>query len=155
MKLRMALVVLVTASVAGVSAPIGGDGDWPAFGRDPGAQRFSPLTQITAKNVSALRQAWTFDTGSADLQCAAAGDRRDDVCHGRLHRLRALEPKPAGRSGGSTRAARSAAAAWCTGPEARRAPLLDLRASAMGAMVALDARTGAVVTDFGVAASSI
>ena len=27
------------------------DGDWRVFGRDPGAQRFSPLTQITPKNV--------------------------------------------------------------------------------------------------------
>jgi glucose dehydrogenase len=25
--------------------------DWPAFGRDPGAQRYSPLTQINAGNA--------------------------------------------------------------------------------------------------------
>jgi len=36
--------------------------DWPAYGRDPGAQRFSPLKQITPSNVSQLVPAWTFHT---------------------------------------------------------------------------------------------
>jgi quinoprotein glucose dehydrogenase len=36
--------------------------DWPSFGNDPGAMRYSPLDQINAKNVSQLRVAWKFDT---------------------------------------------------------------------------------------------
>lgn len=44
------------------SAP---DGDWPAYGRDPGGQRFSPLTAINRSNVRTLRVAWTFHTGDA------------------------------------------------------------------------------------------
>ena len=37
--------------------------DWPAYGRDPGASRFSPLKQVNASNVSRLQRAWTFHTG--------------------------------------------------------------------------------------------
>jgi quinoprotein glucose dehydrogenase len=37
------------------------DGDWPSSGGDPGAQRYSPLTQITPGNVATLEQAWSFD----------------------------------------------------------------------------------------------
>src|SRR4030095_413096 len=36
--------------------------DWPSYGRDPGAQRYSPLTQINASNVSTLIQAWRYET---------------------------------------------------------------------------------------------
>jgi quinoprotein glucose dehydrogenase len=34
--------------------------DWPAYGHDAGATRFSPLTQITPANVAQLQPAWTF-----------------------------------------------------------------------------------------------
>ncbi|HYP12495.1 MAG TPA: hypothetical protein VEQ63_01110, partial [Bryobacteraceae bacterium] len=40
-----------------------GQNDWPVFGRDPGATRFSPLKQIHRKNVRKLQRAWTFHTG--------------------------------------------------------------------------------------------
>src|SRR5205085_1456116 len=36
--------------------------DWPMHGRDPGAQRFSPLKQINTENVSKLKLAWIYDT---------------------------------------------------------------------------------------------
>jgi glucose dehydrogenase len=39
------------------------EGDWPVAGRDPGSQRFSPLRQIKPRNVTHLRRAWTFHTG--------------------------------------------------------------------------------------------
>ena len=42
-------------------------GDWPAYGRDPGGARFSPLTQITRTNVAQLQVAWTYHTGMPDL----------------------------------------------------------------------------------------
>jgi PQQ-dependent dehydrogenase (methanol/ethanol family) len=38
-------------------------GEWPSAGRDAALTRFSPLDQITAANVAALRPAWTFSTG--------------------------------------------------------------------------------------------
>ncbi len=37
--------------------------DWPSFGHDPGAMRYSPLHQINAAGVQHLQLAWTFRTG--------------------------------------------------------------------------------------------
>src|SRR5579883_1606223 len=37
--------------------------DWPSFGNDPGAMRYSTLRQIRVDNVARLRPAWTFRTG--------------------------------------------------------------------------------------------
>jgi quinoprotein glucose dehydrogenase len=34
--------------------------DWPAYGHDPGGQRYSPLAQINAKNVTRLKPAWQY-----------------------------------------------------------------------------------------------
>ncbi len=45
--------------------PAGDKGDWPVYGRDPGAQRYSPLKAIDRSNVSRLKIAWTFRTGDA------------------------------------------------------------------------------------------
>lgn len=39
------------------------DKDWPAYGRDAAATRFSPLKQINAQNVSELKVAWQMRTG--------------------------------------------------------------------------------------------
>jgi glucose dehydrogenase len=37
-------------------------GDWPAYGRDPGGTRYSPLDQINTKNVGRLQRAWVYHT---------------------------------------------------------------------------------------------
>jgi glucose dehydrogenase len=39
--------------------------NWPGFGNDPGADRYSPLTQINTSNVDKLQLAWRFDTTAA------------------------------------------------------------------------------------------
>ena len=39
--------------------------DWPAYGRDAGGSRYSPLDQINRSNVKQLRVAWTYHTGEA------------------------------------------------------------------------------------------
>ena len=39
------------------------DDAWSYYGRTPAADRYSPLSQITAANVSELKQAWSFSTG--------------------------------------------------------------------------------------------
>jgi len=44
-------------------APGGPVADWPAYGRDAGGSRYSPLTQITRDNVTRLQVAWTYRTG--------------------------------------------------------------------------------------------
>jgi membrane-bound PQQ-dependent dehydrogenase (glucose/quinate/shikimate family) len=47
------------------------DGDWPSYGRDAGGQRFSPLAQIDRGNVSRLRRAWTYHTGEIETRPGA------------------------------------------------------------------------------------
>src|SRR5258708_37549844 len=56
---RVMRVVLLFCSLV----PAYGQTDWPMFGHDPGARRFSPLQQITPANVARLQPAWTFHTG--------------------------------------------------------------------------------------------
>jgi quinoprotein glucose dehydrogenase len=40
-----------------------GQMDWPSFGNDPGAMRYSSLRQVRAENVGHLKPAWTFRAG--------------------------------------------------------------------------------------------
>src|SRR4051812_5651757 len=56
------LLALLTVAVAGVlaqSTPAPSK-EWPTYGHDPGAMRFSPLTQITPQNVDQLHVAWVY-----------------------------------------------------------------------------------------------
>ena len=46
-----------------LAAPEANEGDWLAFGRDPGGSQHSPLAQIDAKNVRKLRRVWTHRSG--------------------------------------------------------------------------------------------
>ena len=66
MRLLRILVLLATASVVYAQS------DWPAYGHDPAGQRYSPLVQITAQNVSKLKLAWQYgiDPAAADLNPA-------------------------------------------------------------------------------------
>lgn len=48
------------------------DSDWPAYGRDPGGSRYSPLSQINRENVKNLKVAWTYRTGAADVKGRSA-----------------------------------------------------------------------------------
>jgi glucose dehydrogenase len=50
-----ALLLLATLSFAQT--------DWPSYGNDPGAMRYSQLRQIATTNVARLEQVWTFRTG--------------------------------------------------------------------------------------------
>jgi quinoprotein glucose dehydrogenase len=55
------------------SAPIPAANQWPTYGHDPGGQRFSPLTQITAANVARLKIAWTYHMRPAGFSAPAGG----------------------------------------------------------------------------------
>jgi len=52
--------LLISTLAAGL---LYGQNDWPTYGRDPGASRFSPLKQINTGNIDRLQHAWTFHTG--------------------------------------------------------------------------------------------
>jgi quinoprotein glucose dehydrogenase len=57
-------LALALATVATAAAPPD-DAEWTAWGRDPGGQRYSPLSAIDRGNVRTLKVAWTFHTGDA------------------------------------------------------------------------------------------
>ncbi len=57
------LVMLVLLCASSLPAQSAADSSWPAYGRDPGGARHSPLTQITRENVGELRVAWVHRTG--------------------------------------------------------------------------------------------
>ena len=53
--------LMVTAAAQTRTAP---PTEWTHWGGDAGVSRFSPLDQITAENVSHLKPAWVYDTGT-------------------------------------------------------------------------------------------
>ncbi len=55
----MTLVLLIAALLAS-------DIDWPAYGRDAGGTRHSPLTQVTRENVGQLKPIWEYHTGALE-----------------------------------------------------------------------------------------
>jgi hypothetical protein len=76
-RLRLWVIFLFVAYGGGckerVSVPSGGPiGDWPAYGRDAGGSRYSPLTQITRENVNHLQIAWIYHTGDIPTKEQAA-----------------------------------------------------------------------------------
>jgi glucose dehydrogenase len=142
------ILVLFAASISGAAPQPSQEGDWPSFGRDSGAQRFSPLTQINKQNVAALRQAWAFDTGSRDVQVTPL------VIRGLMYitagsTVFALEPETGKEvwkfdAGGPV--SKRGVAYW---PGDAQAPARLYSGVREGRMVALDAKTGTVVTGFG------
>jgi quinoprotein glucose dehydrogenase len=58
---------LVGGAVLAGNLALAAPGDeWPNTGNDRGAQRYSPLTQITPANVNSLKVAWTYHMKPAD-----------------------------------------------------------------------------------------
>src|SRR5882724_13434230 len=48
--------------------------DWPNYGNDRGAMRYSPLTQITPANVTSLKVAWNYHMKPADATRVATSE---------------------------------------------------------------------------------
>lgn len=55
--------VVEPAPQAAAAEPLETGTDWPAYGGTHGAQRYTPLDQITPANVADLEQVWAFRTG--------------------------------------------------------------------------------------------
>jgi quinoprotein glucose dehydrogenase len=139
------------------------DGEWPAYGRDAGGERFSPLDGITSENVGSLHVAWTFRTGDSyepkdgrPTAFEATPLYADGVLYlsTPLGRVIALDPvtgrqrwafdaKSPPDMGYGDFASRGVSM-WQRGSERRIfAATVDAR------LVALDARTGKLVSGFG------
>ncbi len=125
--------------------------DWPYAGHDPGAQRFSPLKQINAKNVTKLRRAWTFHTG--DPKDDAGSEGAPLVIDGVLYfdagkNVYALDPI-SGRQiwKFETRGTRPRGLSYWPG-DTKASPRLFLGVAG-SQMLALDAKTGKPADGFG------
>ncbi len=73
---RLAFTLFFAAAPAALSAqrPAAGPTDWPSVNYQASANRYSPLTQITADNVTGLEPVWRYHLKPADY----AGRLRED-----------------------------------------------------------------------------
>ncbi len=142
--LRVVLLALGLVGAQGLPPA----GEWPSYGHDAGARRFSPLKQITPANVGTLTRAWTFDTGGTAMQATPL------VVNGVMYvpagnSLFALEPETARVRWKytDTDMSRRGLAYW-PGDD-RTGPRLYTGAGD-GELIAVDARSGRLAPDFGV-----
>src|SRR6266853_4066256 len=63
-----------TSTAVGTADGAHGATDWPSTNYDQSANRYSPLTQITARNVATLQQVWSFHLKPAGF----TGPMRED-----------------------------------------------------------------------------
>src|SRR6202012_3924360 len=54
-----ALIICFATNIKAADAKAA-PGDWPSYNHDMASTRYSSLKQINAKNVAALKSAWTF-----------------------------------------------------------------------------------------------
>jgi quinoprotein glucose dehydrogenase len=70
---RASFILMLAFSLASGTQVSNRDGEWPAYGRDAGGSRYSPLSEINRANVTRLKVAWTYRTGAADLETRLKG----------------------------------------------------------------------------------
>ena len=117
-------------------------------GGDPGATRHSPLTQITKDNVARLEQAWSFDTGANNLQVTpiVAGGVMYLTAASAVFAIEPESGKELWRFAAPGKVSRRGVAYWPG--DGTRQPRLYSGVEG-GRLVALDARTGEPLTEFG------
>ncbi len=152
--------------------PVTTAGEWPAYGRDAGGGRYSPLKQVNDKNVAQLTEAWTFHTGELGtytagtealskaafeatplmightLYFSTATDRvfAIDAATGRQQWL--YDPKVNLYEDFSEISSRGVSA-WPAGANGAAGPKRIFVATIDGRLIALDAKTGVPVAGFG------
>ena len=168
-RLRLAVAVLVLASL--VSAQPDAGSQWPHYGNDAGAARYSPAAQIDRSNVAQLQVAWTFRTRalghSAPLDRKAAFEATPILVEGKLflstpyNHVIALDPRTGARlweydaaldrSHGYSEVTSRGVAAWQDAAAAPGAPCRTriLMGTLDARLIALDADTGAPCPAFG------
>ncbi|MFN0086415.1 MAG: pyrroloquinoline quinone-dependent dehydrogenase [Blastocatellia bacterium] len=144
-------------------------GDWPAYGRDAGGARHSPLIEIDRGNVGQLRIAWTYRTGAEEVKAASAKNAAFEstpiLVDGSLflttpyNRVIALDPAtgaerwtfdprvPLNRRY-SEQTSRGVSA-WPAASDGRRASRRIFVATIDARLIALEAATGRTISGFG------
>ncbi len=153
------------------SAQPDADSQWPHYGNDAGAARYSPAAQIDRSNVAQLQRAWTFRTRalghSAPLDRKAAFEATPILVEGKLflstpyNHVIALDPRTGARlweydaaldrSHGYSEVTSRGVAAWQDAAAAPGAPCRTriLMGTLDARLIALDADTGAPCPAFG------
>lgn len=153
------IALLATFAVTGLY----GQSDWPTYSRDAAGQRYSPLAQINARNVSKLKLAWQYgiDPGSISLAAAtrvltsteavpimAGGVLFTPTVH---HSIVALEPETGKEIWKydlvSSVAAPLRGVTYWQGD--KQAPPEILAGTSDGRLIAINAKTGKLVPGFG------
>ncbi|MGH6871542.1 MAG: pyrroloquinoline quinone-dependent dehydrogenase [Rhizomicrobium sp.] len=80
---------LAIAALLVASQSFAADTGWPAYGGDPGGQRYSTARDITPDNVTHLKKVWTYSTGDMktkpDAEKQAAFEDTPILAGGRLY----------------------------------------------------------------------
>ena len=147
MRSRMTLGWYGTAMLATALAVSAAAQEWTTHGGDLGESRFSPLTQITKTNVATLERAWEFDAGATNLQLTPL------VVGGQMYiaagqNIFAVEPdtgRQIWRFEAPGVVSRRGVAYW---PGDTKTPA-RLYSGAGDRLIALDARSGRLVPEFG------
>ena len=141
--LALMLAVAVTAG-----GPMSAQKDWIGWGQDSGGTKFSDLTQINAANVKGLKRAWVFHTGDSTGFFESTPLVIDSVMYfsttQAIFALDAVSGQQIWKYE-TTGTARRGPTYWPGGNGL--APRIF--SSAADGLVALDAKTGTVVTSFG------
>lgn len=143
--------------------------DWPAYGRDAGGSRYSPLKQINRENVGKLKVAWTYHTGAEEVKAVssknAAFESTPILVDGWLYlttpynRVIALDPATGAEkwtydpavalNRGYSELTSRGVSAWPAVNDKRKASRRIFVATIDARLIALDAATGKTISDFG------
>ena len=143
---RPSIALLVFLGLSQSPAPL--SQGWPVTGGDPGATRHSALTQITKDSVARLEQAWSFDTGANNLQVTpiVAGGVMYLTAASAVFAIEPESGKELWRFAAPAKVSRRGVAYW-PGDGTRQPRLFS--GIEGGRLVALDARTGEPLSEFG------
>jgi len=143
--------------------------DWPAYGRDAGGSRYSPLKQINRDNVKNLKVAWTYRTGAEEVNSVAkknaAFESTPILVDGLLYlttpysRVIALDPATGAEKWTFdpqvaldrwfSELTSRGVSAWPAANDRRKASRRIFVATLDARLIALDAATGKTFPDFG------
>jgi quinoprotein glucose dehydrogenase len=170
LRIRWSVVVVVALLAIASTLPAGAQlsGDWPAYGRDAFGSRYSPLTEINRGNVEKLTMAWSHHTGdTARTRKPTKFEATPLVVDGVMYlstpfaRAIALDPATGhelwtydGRSdhgGDWGDFANRGVSTWLdpAAPAGARCRRRIYLGTIDARIIALDARTGGICTDFG------
>jgi quinoprotein glucose dehydrogenase len=150
--MRIVLAALALGALPAFPQAIPLPGDWPAYGRDPGGIRYSPLDQINTKNVWQLQRAWTYHTRESGRSFESTPIVVDNVLYLSTHSQKVIaldpesgreiwryDPKAPGRENRGV-------SYW---PGDSQEPPRILLGTGDGRLIALSAKTGVPVPGFG------